>query len=394
MPRVNTKLPFRIKLLVFALWVVPSVGQFVRYLGPWGTILAAALVPLAISISVPHLPELRSERLKTCRAWLPLALMLTAVLLFAVFFPIAKSGVLGPGSDRDDALNVAIRALLHGSYPYYAETYLGNPPTPGPGALLLALPFYVIGTSGLQNLFWVPFFLYYSCSFYLRDPLIASGYFVAFVLGSPGSLQDFVTGGDYLVNAMYVGIAIDLVVRAHEPPLSRVESWMTYGFFGIAISSRVIYGLAVPVLAGYVWQQSGLRASLAFLGIVLAMVLALNGPFYIYDPGHFGPLLVTAKLAAVPEGLHASVLLPFISMVLACLSAFVKLDGQRVFAAIALALVPVLVLPVVFGVIENGGSTHSLIAAHYTIPISLFGGLFLCASVAKIRSAQSSGGFS
>src|SRR6266550_3138545 len=127
MRRMNIKLPVSIKLPVFALWLVPSVGQFVKYLGLSGTILAAALIPLAISISVPHLPELRSERLKTFRAWLPLALMLMAALLFAVFFPIAKSGVLGPGSDRDDALNVALRALLHGSYPYYAETYLGNP---------------------------------------------------------------------------------------------------------------------------------------------------------------------------------------------------------------------------------------------------------------------------
>jgi hypothetical protein len=391
---MNIKLPLSTKLIVFALWLGPSVGQLVKYLGLWGTILAVALVPLAISISVPHLPELRSERLKTFRAWLPLALMLTAALLFAVFFPIAKSGVLGPGSDRDDALNVAIRALLRGSYPYYAETYLENPPTPGPGALLLALPFYMICTSALQNLFWVPLCLYYCCKFYFRDSLVASGYFLAFVLGCPGSLQDFVTGGDYLVNAIYVGIAIDIVVRAHEPSSYRAMKWIAYGFFGVAISSRVIYGLAVPVLAGYVWQQSGLRASLTFVGIVSAMVLALSGPFYIYDPSHFGPLMLAGKLAAIPVGLHAAVLLPFISIVLACLSAFVALDGQRVFAAIALAFLPVLVLPVLFGIVENGGSTYSLIAAHYTIPVSLFGGLFLFARIIKIRSAQSSAAFS
>src|SRR5215831_9419154 len=148
MRRMNIRLPLSIKVPVFALWLVPSVGQLVKYIGLRSTILVVTLVLLAISFSVPHLREFNSERLKILRAWLPLALMLMAALLFAIFFPIAKSGVLGPGSDRADALNVAIKALLHGSYPYYAETYLGNPPTPGLGALLLALPFYMVGTSG------------------------------------------------------------------------------------------------------------------------------------------------------------------------------------------------------------------------------------------------------
>jgi hypothetical protein len=383
---MNIKLPVSIKLLIFALWFVPSIGQFLKYFGFRGAILAAALVPLAISASILRLPALRSERLKTFHAWLPVALMLMAAVLFAVFFPIAKSGLLGPGSDREDALNVAIRALLHGSYPYYSETYLGNPPTPAPGALLLALPFYLIGTSALQNLFWVPFFIYYCCNSYFRDPLIAAGYLLTFVLACPGSLQDFVTGGDYLVNAVYVGIAVDLVMRAHRPPSSRAMKWMAYAFLAAAISSRAIYGVAVPVLAGFVWQQSGLRASLSFLGVVSVIVLAFNGPFYAYDPSHFTPLMLARKLAAVPDGLHPAVLLPLISIVLASLSAFLALNRQRAFAAIAWALVPPLVLPVLFGIIEDGGSTQSLIGSSYTLPISLFGGLFLFARIAKIRS--------
>lgn len=61
-------------------------------------------------------------------------------------------------SDGDDAIELAINELRAGHYPYYAKTFLGNPITPMPGALLLALPFYLLGNATLQNLFWLAVF--------------------------------------------------------------------------------------------------------------------------------------------------------------------------------------------------------------------------------------------
>lgn len=46
--------------------------------------------------------------------------------------------------------------LVRGHYPYHAVTYLGNEITHLPGSLLLALPFVLVWTSALQNLFWLP----------------------------------------------------------------------------------------------------------------------------------------------------------------------------------------------------------------------------------------------
>ena len=65
----------------------------------------------------------------------------------------------GGGSDSDDALNLATRALLHGEYPYRIRTYLGSPATYLPGSLLLAVPFVLLGNAAYQDLFWLAAFL-------------------------------------------------------------------------------------------------------------------------------------------------------------------------------------------------------------------------------------------
>jgi len=109
-------------------------------------------------VTLLALRRLDAEPAEPTSARLVLLMTLLLIAAFIVLYPVARSGLFGPGSDRDDALNVALQALLSGHYPYYAQTYLGNPPTPMPGALLLALPFFALGTSAWQNLFWLPVF--------------------------------------------------------------------------------------------------------------------------------------------------------------------------------------------------------------------------------------------
>lgn len=69
--------------------------------------------------------------------------------------PARQHPRIGRGSDRDDALDVAVRRLAHLHNPYAARTNLGNPVSPLPGSLALAAPFVAAGRSAYQNLFWV-----------------------------------------------------------------------------------------------------------------------------------------------------------------------------------------------------------------------------------------------
>jgi len=108
----------------------------------------------------------------------------------------------GP-SDRDEAIDLAITEFLNGRYPYYAKTFLGNPITPMPGALVLAFPFYLIGDSSVQNVFWLAVFFgaiaVYHRSIFMTAVLAC---FVCFL--SPNVTYHVLIGSDYIANSIYV----------------------------------------------------------------------------------------------------------------------------------------------------------------------------------------------
>src|SRR2546426_7380654 len=128
--------------VAFLLWLAPSLNSIQKYAGHAG-LLVLPLVALSAMVALTATARRHGPGLP--KSWL-VALCAAPLALFIVLYPMADSGLLGPGSDRDDALNVALQTLLVGHYPYGATTYLGNPPTPMPGALILALPFSFLET--------------------------------------------------------------------------------------------------------------------------------------------------------------------------------------------------------------------------------------------------------
>ena len=90
--------------------------------------------------------------------WLALLTIALVAAAYALVYPVANTHAPGAGSDDDDALNVATHALFRGGFPYAVRTYLGNAVHHLPGAFVLASPFVLLGTSALQNLFWLPVF--------------------------------------------------------------------------------------------------------------------------------------------------------------------------------------------------------------------------------------------
>src|SRR5689334_12248535 len=134
--------------------VEPSVSIADKYLGTRGLVLVTVIGVLG-ALCLPPCADWLLARLSVRAA--DYCALLTLLLLLAVvlfIYPIANVHASMRGSDRDDALLDATAALLRGEYPYSRPTYLGNPITPLPGALLLAIPFVVIGNVALANFFW------------------------------------------------------------------------------------------------------------------------------------------------------------------------------------------------------------------------------------------------
>ena len=138
--------------------VIPSLDQVHKYAGWLGVAAYLAVTASAVAL-VPRLRALVLRLTERQSAWLGAATLLAVTLALVALYPVAQSLAIGPGSDSDDAHNVAVREMLHGRYPYYARTYLGNAVHDLPGFLLLSVPFVLLGNSAYANLFWLGAFL-------------------------------------------------------------------------------------------------------------------------------------------------------------------------------------------------------------------------------------------
>jgi hypothetical protein len=126
-----------------------------------------------------------------------------------------------------------------------------------PGAFLLASPFYLLGNAAIQNALWSLLFVWLLTRLY-RKPISAVFCFVVFFLACPAVMQDYVTGGDYTINAIYVLIAFYLLAQCHLRPRAQWATAACTLFLAVALCSRPTYALAiVPVMSAWIYRRSG-----------------------------------------------------------------------------------------------------------------------------------------
>jgi len=256
-------------------------------------------------------------------AWTILVLLCLTLLAVVVVHPRIDTtgatlfGVSIGSSDNDDAVDVGITRLLDGENPYRAKTFLGNPVAPLPGAFLLALPFYALGDSAVQNVFWLAVFaaLLWRLGGRARIALIL---LLSVLLVSPDVVYQMLQGGDYatdaLATAAFAALIVDLARRAS--PSSQIA--LAAVGLGIAVTTRVNLLLVVPLVVAVVWRAHGadlreqagigrppataVRAAVLTAAVVAATVCALVLPLYFWDPPHFAPLLTREKASFATFG--------------------------------------------------------------------------------------------
>jgi hypothetical protein len=280
-----------------------SLGQVQKYAGLLGVAVYIVIVGLALGLlRRTGLAWMLGRVTEKQALWLAAATLAALGLIFLVVYPIADSGLVGGGSDRDHQLNIAAGDLAQGHYPYRGKTYLGYPISPLPGALVLAVPFVLLGNSAYQILPWVAGFVALA-RWRLADGRLALLLLWMIVALAPAFMLDFVTGGDLTANSLYVLLFMLLSAEAVVRP--EAGAWKTAALavlFGFGLASRANFLLLLPLFFAYLARHSGWRAAATYTALAVATFAAVTLPFYLYDPQGFTPLQAQNKFVEF-EGL-------------------------------------------------------------------------------------------
>lgn len=338
--------------------LIPSTGQANKYLGVYGVFIYLLLGTVATLVCYKYVWfAYLSNATPQLSLWLAVVTFLGIIAVFSVIYPIANKGSAVGGSDRDEALNIAATELLKGKYPYTEKTYLNNPISPMPGAVLLSIPFVMLGNSAYQNLFWLITFLCFVTSYFgdIRKALLLLWTILIF---SPVVPQQIVTGGDLLSNSIYVlffaWLTIVCVCTNTGTYWNKIVSSI---FLGIALSSRANFTLIFPLIFSIILQKTGLKWAITSCALTLASFVLVTAPFYLYAPESFSPLHTFDKISQFSTLLpFSNVVIPIASGVLAIALAFQRMD----FAKLLRNYTAVQALPVLSAIILSNLQTESL----------------------------------
>ena len=333
-------------ILLFAFWLAGSVREFAVYL-PHETAALIALGLCCIIAVIFGMKWVLSRREDGRMGWgWFFALWVLVAILYLIVFPRALAKADMQKNDSYDALHVSSSQLLQGHFPYHVSDFEGNPVSPMPGALILALPFLILGRESLQNLFWLGIFIWLTVR-YFRFRVTAFAFLLITIIGSAHTLPNILDGADYPTNWMYICVSIYLFFTAIEQD----SGWKYVAsgvLLGIALSSRPNYGLVIgPLLLAYLTQRIGLLSALRKIALPLAVTLAVTAPFYLYDPAHFAPFHVTDHLGFLPVWLQRPMLelLLVAAVATACTGFLVRLTLPRFFLLAGIASAVLLVTP-------------------------------------------------
>ena len=145
--------------------------------------------------------------------WVIMPLFGSVVLLgVGVLYPYADGlKELMMGSDQDDAIMLCGQALMRGEFPYSELTYLGNPPSPAPGMLLIFLLSIATGWYPLTTLIFLSLTIWIISQ---TDGIQTAARFVAYLSLSLVFWYQLAVGLDLIVMGLLVLLTTKLSAMA------------------------------------------------------------------------------------------------------------------------------------------------------------------------------------
>ena len=193
------------------------------------------------------------------------------------------------GSDEDDALIDATFDLLSGRNPYEQQTYFGNPKSPGPGWIILVLPFVVAKVyflltplSALVNALFVK---------KITGSYRNANLFIFLLMTSLGFWETMIVGSDLWAIGFSLAITLMLLFEYSSSRLSRIVIGTLSAF---VCSSRIVFAYLIPVMSIFLYKRDK-KAGTEFLLTGATTLLALHGIFFYWDPELYSPLHLLTK---------------------------------------------------------------------------------------------------
>jgi hypothetical protein len=215
--------------------------------------------------------------------WCGISVLLFTGIAGAIIYPRANGlSASGGGSIADDAIIMPIASLLggHGLY----DVNIGMPVSPGPGWLLLNIPFAFRWSIFLINVVYLGVLLLV-CRRIFGDFL--SGNRLLIIFASSLLFWDLsVTGYDHFA----IGVALLLLVlMVSEMKLTKVNVAAGALITGIVATARIIF-FPLGLLLGMVLLRRSRFAGALFAVVSILCTSLLHGGFYlasnIYQPFH------------------------------------------------------------------------------------------------------------
>lgn len=249
--------------------------------------------------------------------------LLLSFFSYLYFFPMINAGLFGYSSDRDEALNIAARAIMNFDYPYHFKTIVsgpahaagldGNPISPFPGAIILALPFVILGDGSLQNFFWI-FVLYFFLTNKTGNALL-SLFAVSVILFIPVDYYELISGGDLLANSVLIMLSYFYIFSINWGSLRSV---IYLGLLtGLIFSSRLHFSLIAPIFFVAALSRGGIKMSLFYVFSTVISFACVTLPFIIYDFNGFSPLHAYRKIGKFDSVVPAfGIIVPLFSLLI------------------------------------------------------------------------------
>ncbi len=265
-------------------------------------------------------------------------------IMIVVFIVVSLTDGKMLNVDRWSAMDVGIKALLNGEYPYTATDHLNGRTSNFPGLFIIGLPFYFIGELGYFSLLGILIFILFA------RKKNNYGFLFLLICISPFYLWEVVCRSNIFLNSMLMVICIHFLLMIKNK--KKLYVLMIFIMIGLVLSIRNVFVIPLGISLIYLTRTKkiNIKVLTQFTFISLATFVLTFIPF-IYD--HLEDFLKVNPFIIQSDGLMPiSWSLFFVAT--SCLTSYLCKNNLDVFFFIGLSLFITIVGHYIYHTIEDG----------------------------------------